>query len=320
MPPALPLSTTIAARATVPTRKETSAAGRLPVARPSPALIGACRAISPPAPAVSITASPRSIVPPRIIGSEPADYPVRMEARPAAIPDDPLSASAVTITGRPGERVTLLECARAFARFRSPRVLAGFLLVFVAARVAVGDWSWLDLAAAGLLVALQPFTEWLIHVGLLHSKPRRLGPLTIDLPTARMHRWHHREPTLLEAVLIPGSLIAGFLVPVVAVMWLLSWPWALLGASHVGVWLTLMIVSAVLTGVYEWSHFLIHTPYLPKSRYYRSIWRSHRLHHFKNEHYWFGVSSDAADRVLGTSPDHRSVPKSETVKNLGVRG
>ena len=236
----------------------------------------------------------------------------------ASIGGDPLTASAVSIGGRPGEPLTLLDCARAFARFRSPQVLGAALVAILAARVAVGGWSWMDLAVAALLVASQPFTEWLIHVGLLHSRPRRLGPLTIDLPTARLHRWHHREPTVLEAVLIPGSLIAGFLVPVMAVMWLLSWPWALLSGDHLGLWLTLMAISAVLTGTYEWCHFIIHTPYRPKSRYYRSIWRSHRLHHFKNEHYWFGVSSDAADRVLGTSPDHRAVPKSKTVRTLGT--
>lgn len=231
---------------------------------------------------------------------------------------DPLTATAVAVRGHAGGSVSLLDCARSFARFRSPQVLAAFLALFVAARIAVGGFGWLDLAVGALLIALQPFTEWLIHVFLLHSKPRRLGPFTIDLPTARMHRWHHREPTVLEAVLIPGSLIAGFLVPVALVMWLLSWPFTLLGGDHLALWLTLMAVSAVLTGAYEWSHFLIHTPYRPKRAYYRSIWRSHRLHHFKNENYWFGVSSDAADRVLGTNPDHRTVAKSETAKTLGA--
>jgi sterol desaturase/sphingolipid hydroxylase (fatty acid hydroxylase superfamily) len=242
-----------------------------------------------------------------------------MDEGRAPIANDPLSASAVAVSGRADGPLTLLDCARSFARFRSTRVLAAFLAAFLLARIAVGGIGWLDLAAAALLIAFQPFTEWLIHVGLLHSKPRKLGPLTIDLPTARMHRWHHRHPTELEAVLIPGSLIAGFLAPVAVAMWLLSWPWVLAGGDHVGIWLTLMAVSSVLTGTYEWAHFLIHTPYRPRSRYYRSIWRSHRLHHFKNEHYWFGVSSDAADRVLGTNPDHRAVPRSETVRTLGVR-
>jgi sterol desaturase/sphingolipid hydroxylase (fatty acid hydroxylase superfamily) len=237
----------------------------------------------------------------------------------AAIEDDPLTASAVSIGARVEDRITLRDCARAFIRFRSPQVLLAFLVAILAARIAVGEWSWMDLAVAGGLIAFQPFTEWLIHVTLLHSKPRRIGPLTIDLPTARYHRWHHRKPRILEAVLIPGRLIAGFLLPVMLVMWLVTWPWALAGGDHLALWLTLMAVSAVLTMTYEWSHFLIHTPYRPKSRYYRTIWRSHRLHHFKNEHYWFGVSSDAADRVLGTNPDHRTVPKSETARTLGVR-
>lgn len=242
-----------------------------------------------------------------------------MEAAGAAAgSNDPLTATAVSVTGRDDGRLTLPDCLRAFARFPSPRVLAAFLTAFLGLRFAIGAWSWRDAVLAGALIALQPFTEWLIHVFLLHSKPRKLGPLAIDLPTARLHRWHHRNPALLEAVLIPGSLIAAFLLPVMAVMWLASWPLALLGGDHLALWLTLMAVSTVLVGTYEWSHFLIHTPYLPKSRYYRTIWRSHRLHHFKNEHYWFGVSSDAADRVLGTSPDQSTVPKSETVKTLGI--
>jgi sterol desaturase/sphingolipid hydroxylase (fatty acid hydroxylase superfamily) len=236
----------------------------------------------------------------------------------AAAREDPLTTASVTVGGRSGEELKLRDCFRAFLRFQSPRIVAAFLVAILVARFAVGDWSWYDAAAAAMLIALQPFTEWVIHVTLLHSKPRKLGPLTLDLPTARAHRWHHREPKVLEAVLIPGWMIAGFLLPVLAVMWLLSWPWALAGGDHLALWLTLMAVSSVLVGVYEWSHFIIHTPYRPKSRYYRRIWRSHRLHHFKNEHYWFGVSSDAADQVLGTSPDHRSVPKSETVKTLGV--
>ncbi len=242
-----------------------------------------------------------------------------MAEGPEAIEGDPLTASAVAVGRRGDGNLTLLDCARAFVGFRSPQVLLGFLAAIFAARVAVGDWTWMDLAAAGLLFASQPFTEWLIHVTLLHSKPRRVGPFTVDLPTARMHRWHHRNPRVLEAVLIPGWLIASFLVPVTLLMWLLSWPWTALGGSHLGIWLTLLAVSCLLTGAYEWAHFIIHTPYRPRSRYYRSIWRSHRLHHFKNEHFWFGVSSDAADRVLGTNPDHRAVPRSETVRTLGVR-
>ena len=32
------------------------------------------------------------------------------------------------------------------------------------------------------------------------------------------------------------------------------------------------------------------------------LWRNHRLHHCKNEHYWFGVTMLSGDRLLGTAP------------------
>ena len=71
---------------------------------------------------------------------------------------------------------------------------------------------------------------------------------------------------------------------------------------------------------YEWSHFLIHTPYVPRTRWYRAIWRNHRLHHFKHEGYWMGVSSNLGDRVLGTNPDQRTVQRSATARTLHARG
>jgi hypothetical protein len=49
---------------------------------------------------------------------------------------------------------------------------------------------------------------------------------------------------------------------------------------------------------------------------YRSIWRSHRLHHFKNERFWHGVTNNISDRVLGTFPDQREVRRSRTARTL----
>ncbi|WP_018350435.1 hypothetical protein [Longispora albida] len=47
------------------------------------------------------------------------------------------------------------------------------------------------------------------------------------------------------------------------------------------------------------------------------MWRNHRLHHYRNEHYWFTVTtSGTADRVLGAYPDQQSVSASPTAKNL----
>jgi len=68
---------------------------------------------------------------------------------------------------------------------------------------------------------------------------------------------------------------------------------------------------------YEWTHYLIHSDYKPRSNWYREVWRNHRLHHYKNEHYWFTVTSaGTADRLFGTYPDPATVSTSPTAKNL----
>ena len=69
---------------------------------------------------------------------------------------------------------------------------------------------------------------------------------------------------------------------------------------------------------YEWTHHLIHSSYRPRHRYYRSIWRAHRLHHYRNEHYWFGVTVNLADHVLRTFPARDEVPLSPTARSLGT--
>jgi len=81
-------------------------------------------------------------------------------------------------------------------------------------------------------------------------------------------------------------------------------------------WSLLVSVYAVMFG-YEWTHYLIHSDHRPRTRAYRAVWRNHRLHHYKNEHYWFTVTSaGTADRLFGTYPDPDTVPTSPTAKNL----
>ena len=69
--------------------------------------------------------------------------------------------------------------------------------------------------------------------------------------------------------------------------------------------------------LYEWVHYLVHTRYIPRSRLYKRLWTHHRLHHYKNENYWFGVSMTSGDGLLQTRPEHRGVPTSATCRTLG---
>jgi hypothetical protein len=218
---------------------------------------------------------------------------------------------------RPGRRLTLGDCFRAFARNTSPRVIAVALAAALAARLAAGHWSWRDPVIALALIAAQPFTEWAIHVYVLHSRPVRIGPRRFDLPAAREHRDHHEAPADLDGVLVPTYVIVGgiFLIALAAfgIGFALN---PLIGGDRVAGTLTGILAAYAILAGYEWCHFLIHSPYVPRGRYYSAVRRSHRLHHYKNERYWFGVTSDLGDRVIGTRPDAADVPRSPTARNL----
>lgn len=213
---------------------------------------------------------------------------------------------------------TLGHAWREFRAKRSPRIIGAAILLVLAARVAAGGFGWPDAAAAAAMLAIYPFGEWAIHVYLLHMPPFELRGRTVYLVTARSHWAHHREPRDLGMILLaPIEALALLALAVPAAIALLALPVVLLaGGVPGGALLTALLTGYLLVGAYEWTHFLIHTAHRPRSRVYRAVWRAHRLHHFKNEHYWHGITSTVADRVFGTAPDHRDVPRSRSARAL----
>ncbi|GAA3704530.1 sterol desaturase family protein [Gordonia hankookensis] len=208
--------------------------------------------------------------------------------------------------------VTLRSAFGEFVRHPSPWMIAGLLVGAVVARVWVGRWGPADLLVPVVMLAVFPVAEWLIHVFILHWRPRRLGPVTLDTLLARKHREHHNDPRDIPLIFIPWRALIPVLVAALVV--------AFLGFRSVERGLTFLVVLGVLGIVYEWTHYLIHTDYRPRSRLYRATWRNHRFHHYRNEHYWFTVTtSGTADRLLRTYPDPASVPASPTAKNLHGR-
>jgi hypothetical protein len=232
---------------------------------------------------------------------------------------DHLTAHSDAIPRRDPSVLTLGDCWRAFFRMRTPPLLAAAVIGAIVLRAPLGHYDWRDLVVVVGVVAATPVVEWLIHVYLLHAKPIRIAGRRHDLLAAREHRAHHMAPAELDGVLIPRYAVLIFIPQIALTVWLLSFPIHLvLGGNRLAHAATGLLVSYAILAAYEWCHFLIHTPYRPKGRYYRSIWRGHRLHHFKNEHYWFGVTSTVGDHLLRTSPDQSEVQKSNTARTLGV--
>lgn len=199
--------------------------------------------------------------------------------------------------------------ARVFFGYGSPRIIALVLLGSVAGRLAIGGWSWWDLVGPGVVLVAQPFTEWTIHVFVLHFRPRTIGGRRLDPLVSRKHRAHHADPRDTALVFIPLPTLAGLVAGVSAIC---------LGALPLERGLTTLVAALCVLLTYEWTHFLIHSAYRPRRALYRSVWRAHRNHHFRNEHYWFGVTVHVADHVLGTFPERTAVPVSPTARTLGV--
>ncbi|MFO7563681.1 MAG: sterol desaturase family protein [Enhygromyxa sp.] len=209
-----------------------------------------------------------------------------------------------------------MSLGRAFSLFLrelQPKFLLAHLLGWIGFRVVLlgrGDWGPRDLIPIVAIVALHPFVEWLIHVFILHHKPRKLLGLRWDYHAARYHRLHHRDPWDLRFILMPLPAMVIGLSSAALLFWLIT--------SSPGVWATAMIVTAATALYYEWIHFLTHTSYRPRGWFYKRQWRFHRLHHFKNERYWMGVTRHLGDMVLGTFPEAEAVESSKTAKTLGI--
>jgi hypothetical protein len=214
-----------------------------------------------------------------------------------------------TTDTRKQSKLTLSQGFAEFVRHPSPWMIASVLVGALVARIWIGDWALSDLIAPLVYLALFPVMEWVIHVFVLHWRPRQLGRWTIDTLLARKHREHHIAPRDVPLVFVPWQALIGIIAAnVVLPLWLFP---------TTGQALTFMMTVGVTGLTYEWIHYLVHTDYKPRTRAYRAVYKHHRLHHFKNENYWMTVTTaNTADRLFGTMPDPAAVPTSPTAKNL----
>jgi sterol desaturase/sphingolipid hydroxylase (fatty acid hydroxylase superfamily) len=153
------------------------------------------------------------------------------------------------------------------------------------------------------------FGEYLTHRFFFHSKAPE-NPFFLKV-LKRLHYDHHKYPNDLDLMFLPiwYSIpnISGFSI----VFYLITKTFHLTLAFSLGLILMLLI--------YEWKHFVAHRPIKPKTKF--GIWlkKTHILHHFKNENYWYGVSTPIFDYVFGTFKDEKEVESSQTAKDLEQR-
>jgi 4-hydroxysphinganine ceramide fatty acyl 2-hydroxylase len=193
---------------------------------------------------------------------------------------------------------------REFSRHGSNAVLIfGALAICLA--VAFGEVQLLPLWILGGALLFH-LSEYGTHRFLFHAPPSKNG--WILRAQHRLHYDHHVEPNRLDLLFLP----VWYVVPNFAVVVLGTW--ALLGDPQV---VTSFLLGAILALLhYEWVHYIAHISYRPQTRFGRWMKKYHLWHHFKNEHFWFGVSNPVLDLVYRTYRSPEGVSRSTTARVL----
>lgn len=229
-----------------------------------------------------------------------------------------MSISSPAAAQRSNDLGTKREIATVYAGRGSPRVLLAAAVALGTARVLVGDPGRGDVIAVAITVAITGTVEWIIHRYLLHADEEAWTSRTLGTGTG--HRQHHLDPTDIDWLMLRGIDAAVFITAFGAVtaVWVLPLMWVT-GSALLGPFLTAWTLAAIGLAHYEWVHLMVHTTYRPSTPYYRRLARNHRRHHYRNEHYWLGVTANSGDRLLGTYPKHAAdVPVTHTARTLGA--
>ncbi len=227
-----------------------------------------------------------------------------------------MSIASHTRTPRADQLGTKREIASVYVGRRSAMVLIVAALVLGSIRILVGGFGRGDLIVLAVTWAITGTVEWIIHKFLLHAPEDAWSSRTLG--TGSGHRHHHLDPPDVDWLMLRGVDAAVFVVVFGAVTAAWCIPIMLItGSALLGPFLTAWTLAAIGLAHYEWVHLMVHTRYRPRTPYYGRLARNHRLHHYRNERYWLGVTSNSGDRLLRTYPRSKTdVPSSDTARTL----
>jgi sterol desaturase/sphingolipid hydroxylase (fatty acid hydroxylase superfamily) len=165
----------------------------------------------------------------------------------------------------------------------------GFLLYFSSSRLHYGFGQIILTFLCGMV--FWTFFEYIMHRFVFHwvaesEKARRIVYV--------MHGNHHEFPRDKERLFMPP-------IPSLILACLIFFVFYFTGGGS-----AFMFFPGFLLGylMYGSMHFAIHA-WNPPYRWMKPLWRNHHLHHYKNDHKGFGVSTTLWDRVFGTMFDLR---------------
>jgi len=187
-----------------------------------------------------------------------------------------------------------------------------FIIILVVALTSTlvligGQWIHFLFFVIGLVTFA--FFEYMTHRFLFHMKPPKNKLMLKAIK--RLHYDHHLVPEDLKLLFLPLWYSLPNLLILCGIFYLIF--------SNVMAMIAFSIGLMIMLLAYEWKHYIAHRPIKPKSKFGRWLKKTHILHHFKNENYWFGVSNPLFDYVFGTIKDEKHIETSATAKYLENR-
>lgn len=168
--------------------------------------------------------------------------------------------------------------------------------------VAFSTPLWWAFTAVGFLMFFPG--EYVVHRFQLHVLAEKKWNTT-----AHSHIAHHESPDDLEHIFHPLGATFGALGLYFGAVALIF--------QSAAAGLAFGLGSSLAMVVYEYAHFSAHRVGVqPATPWMKYLKKYHLWHHFKNEHYWFGVTSPVMDVVMGTFKDPRATEKSPTVRTI----
>ncbi|PGZ92071.1 sterol desaturase family protein [Bacillus sp. AFS029533] len=170
-------------------------------------------------------------------------------------------------------------------------------------------FSWLTVLIFMIGLIFFMFSEYVTHRFIFHIKAPKNKLLLKFMK--RIHYDHHTYPDDLKLLFLPIWYSIPNLGSLCIIYFLISKD--LIQTIAFGSGLVFMLL------VYEWKHYVAHRPIKPITKVGRQIKKLHILHHFKNENFWYGVSTPIFDGIFGTLKDEKEVVTSNTAKALEER-
>ena len=180
------------------------------------------------------------------------------------------------------------------------------LVLAAVAAIAAFVLGAVPFSLAGVLIGAAVFfvTEYTTHRFMFHAKPSTI-PFVLKLQH-RLHYDHHIDPPKIELLFLPWW----FVIPTVLVYYGIFL--AIVRNPALAFALAFGSLCALL--YYEWVHYVAHIPFNPVTPFGRYVKKYHLWHHFKNEHFWYGVTNPSMDFAGATYRDVESVERSTSVR------